>query len=138
MAKIKSKGTVFKQDISSVLTAVAQVISLNTSGAETETFDADTLDNSDAGIPYDPTGRAEGGSVDMSLFFDPALIGHQEITDYVTTPAKRNHSITFADDASTAWTFTAAGLSFGVAVELANGLVADVSYKVDKLISYAT
>ena len=44
MAIVICKGTVYKQTISASLTAVAQVISLDESGAEAQTFDSTTLD----------------------------------------------------------------------------------------------
>lgn len=138
MAKIRVKGSVIRQDIASVLTAVAQVIEFSSSGAETETYDATTLDTTGAGKEYSQTGYAEGGSFEFGLFFDPALAGHQALTDDVTTPAERDYSITFADTATTAWTFTAAGIGIGVTGAMNDGLKADVSLKLDQLMAYAT
>lgn len=138
MAKVACKGTILKQDIASTLTAVAQVISISHDGAETETFDATTLDTSGAGKEYLKTGYTEGGSVDFELFFDPALAGHQAITDDITTPAERNWSLTFADTGASVWEFTGAGLSFGVTVDMADGLKANCSIKLDQLMSYDT
>ena len=51
------------QKIATAFTPVAQIISLDGPGMASETFEADTLDNTDAGIPYQSTGRTEGGSV---------------------------------------------------------------------------
>jgi hypothetical protein len=138
MAKVKTKGTVLKETISAVLTAVAQVISLDHSGAETETVEADTLDNASAGIPYEATGRAEGGSIDGELFFDPALAGHQLFTDHIIAPADIIYTLTFADSGSTVWTFTAAGYGFDVSVSPGDLLKASFSLKVDGLVTYAT
>jgi len=138
MAKIKVKGSIVKQDIASTLTAVAQVIEFSSSGAETETYDATTLDTTGAGKEYSQTGYAEGGSFDFSIFLDPALSGHQALTDDITTPAERNYSITFADAAPTTWTFTAAGIGIGVTGAMNDGLKADVSLKLDQLMAYAT
>jgi hypothetical protein len=138
MAVIKSKGTVLKQEISTVLTAVAQVISWEHSGAESETFEKDTLDNTSAGIPYGQTGRSEGGSFSFELFFDPALAGHQAITDLVITPAECDWELTFADTGTTQWPFTGAGVGFGVTVALADGLKASVSVKLSGICDYAS
>ncbi|MEO1063747.1 MAG: hypothetical protein AAFZ07_20205 [Actinomycetota bacterium] len=136
MAKIKCKGTVLQQEIASVFTAVAQIISLDGPEAETETFESDTLDNADAGIPYDPTGRTEGGEVTGEMFFDPALAGHQALTDLLLAPAKTAFKLIFADAATTEWPFDAAGLSLGVAVDLSDGLKASFGLKVDKTVTY--
>ena len=138
MAKIKSKGTVLKQDISGTLTAVAQILEVGHDGAESETYESTTLDTTGAGKEYDPTGYVEGGSVDFSIFYDPALAGHQALTDDLTTPAKRDYSVTFADTGSTENTFTAAGIGFGFTASMNDGLKADISLKVDGLLSYAT
>lgn len=133
MAKIKCKGTVLKQQLGSTLTAVAQVISLSWSGAESQTYEADTLDNASAGIPYETTGRTEGGSLSGELFLDPALSGHQALLALLTTPADESWSLTFADVAPTSWTFTGAGFGMGATVALADGLKADFSIKIDGL-----
>lgn len=133
MSKIKCKGTVLKQEIGSTATAVAQVISLSWSGAESQTYEADTLDNANAGIPYETTGRTEGGSLSGELFLDPALSGHKSLLALLTTPADENWTIQFADTGTTSWTFTGAGFGMGAAVALADGLKADFSIKIDGL-----
>ena len=62
MAKLKVKGTVIKQTISASLTAVAQITEFNHDGAESETYDATTIDTSGAGKEYSQTGYSEGGN----------------------------------------------------------------------------
>jgi hypothetical protein len=136
MAKIQSKGAVIDQDIASTLTPVAQIISFSHSGAESETYDATTLDTTGAGKEYSQTGFAEGGSLNLALFYDSELAGHQALTDDVTTPAERNYSITLAG--GTEMTFTAAGISFGFAGDMADAIKGDVSLKLDQLMSYTT
>ena len=138
MAKVQVKGTVIKQEISSVLTAVAQITEFSHSGAESETFDATTIDTSGAGKEYNQTGYSEGGSVDFSIFYDPALAGHQALTDLVATPAECNFDITFADTGATNCTFVAAGVGFGFTGAMSDGLKADLSLKLDQLFSYST
>lgn len=138
MAKVKVKGSVLKQTITTTLTAVAQVIEFSHSGAETETYDSTTLDTTGAGKEYSQTGYTEGGSLDFSIFYDPNLAGHQAITDDVTTPVEREWSLTFADAGTTVSTFTSAGLSFGITGQMSDGLKADVSLKLDQLFGYST
>jgi len=138
MAKVKVKGTVVRQTIASVLTAVAQVIEFSHSGAEVETFDATTIDTSGAGKEYLATGYAEGGSFDFSMFYDPALSGHQAITDDLTTPTERAWEIEFADTGTTNCGFTVAGVGFVFTGVMNDGLKADVSLKLDQLLSYST
>jgi hypothetical protein len=138
MAKIKVKGTVIKQDIADTLTAIAQVIEFSASGAESEHYDATTLDTAGAGKEYSQTGYSEGGTFDFSIFLDPALAGHQALTDDITTPAERDYSITFADTAPTTWTFSAAGIGIGITGAMNDGLKADISLKLDQLMDYTT
>jgi len=138
MAKVQVKGTVLNHFTGTTGTAISQVISYSHSGAESETYDATTLDTTGAGKEYSQTGYAEGGTFDFSLFFDPGLAIHQALTDDVTTPAEREYSIVFADAATTTQTFDAAGISLGWTGEMNNGLTADVSLKLDQLMDYAT
>lgn len=129
MAKVKCKGTALKQQISAAYVAVAQIISLELPNMETETYEADTLDNADAGIPYEPTGRTEGGSASGELFYDPALAGHKNLLALITTPQAESWQILFADTGASTWTFSGAGFSFGGTVALNDGLKANFSIK---------
>ena len=137
---VRSKGTVLKVTIATVLTAVSQMLSLEFSEAENETFEADYLDNPDAGIPYKGTGRTEGGELSYEGWFDPVLAGHQALTDLLTTPADAGTEcqVVYADTAATEWDFTAAGVSLGVAVALNEGLKCKGKFKLDGLVAYPT
>ena len=135
MAKIKCKGTALQQKISSVYVAVAQVISLDGPGQESETYESDTLDNTDAGIPYAATGRTEGGSLSGEMFLDPALDGHQDMLELLSTPQDEDWKVVFADDASTEWPFTGAGFSFSPTVALNDGLKGSFSIKLDGMVT---
>lgn len=136
MAKIKTKGTKLQQDIATVFTDIAQVISLDLPEAENETYDADTLDNANAGILKEPTFRTEPGSASAELFFDPALVGHQNLTALLTTPVKENWKIIFADAGATVWAFTTAGISLGGTVALNDGLKATLGLTLADLVTY--
>ena len=137
MAKIKCKATKLQQDLASVLTDVAQVVSLDVSGSESETFDATALD-SGVGKEYAATGYSEGGTVSGEIFYDPALSGHQSMTDLIATPADETWKIIFADAAATEMSFTGAGFGFGVAVAMNDGLKGNFSIKVDGLMNWPT
>lgn len=138
MAKIKVKGTQLQQNLGGVFAAVAQLTSCSVSGSESETVEADTLDTIGAGIPYEPTGRSEGGSVDFDLIYDPRLQGHQSITDLVTTPAKETWKIVFADSATTEMAFTSAGVGFDVTLDQGELVRASASLKVDGIPTWPT
>ena len=130
MAKVASKGTVLYQELSSVMTPVAQLTEVSQGGYESETYDSTTLD-SGVGKEYSETGYVEGGTVDISGFFDPSLAGHQAIHDLVASPASQNWKIAYPDAAE--MTFTSAGLSFEVTAATADGLKFSSSIKVTGL-----
>ena len=130
MAKVACKGTVIKHTISAVLTAIAQALSIEVQGSQSTTWDSTTLDGGTYKT-YDPTGYAEPGTCSMELFYDPALAGHQFITDTQRTPADNAMQITYADSGSTTQSFTQAGVSFGVTVAMEDGLKGSVEYQID-------
>lgn len=129
MAKIVSKGVSLQHTVGTSLAAIAQIIGFEESGAESETYDSTTLDQSGAFKSYDPTGYSEPGEVNGTLFYDPALAGHQNITDLIATPATNAMKVTFTDSSTTTKAFTAAGVAFGYAVEMSNGVVGTFRYK---------
>jgi len=130
MAIVKCKGTKLQHTVSASLVDIAQMLSLEHSGAGSETFDSTTLDG---GIykTFAQTGYSNPGTVSAEIFYDPALAGHQAITDLVATPADNAMKIIYADTAATNQSFTAAGVEFGVTVAMEDGLKASVTYTVD-------
>lgn len=140
MAKLIVKGTVLEQEISSTLTPIAQVISFGHDGAEVETFDSTTLDTTGAGKEYTPTGYSEGGSVDFEIFYDVGLSGHQALTDDITTPPAdgRNYNFDWTDTGASSSAFTAAGIGISITGQMNDGLKANVSLKLDQLLTYTT
>jgi hypothetical protein len=138
MAKIRVKGTVVKITIATVLTAVAQITEFSHDGAESETYDATTIDTSGAGKEYSQTGYTEGGNFNFSVFYDVDLAAHQAITDLLTTPADCVWSITFTDATPATCSFTSAGVSFGFTGAMNDGLKAGVGLKLTGLLAYTT
>ena len=132
MAIIRGKGSVYKQEVSSSLTAISQLFSISLPEHAIETFQADTLDNTNDGIPYKPTGRVEGGSIGLEGFLDPVLASWQILTDWMNAPTTpEGGSITFADSATTAWTFENAGITLGGNIVMADGTKFTATIKLD-------
>ena len=143
--KIKCKGTTLEQDIAgTTYVAIAQVIDIDLPDMEMETFEADTLDNTDAGIPYFATGRTEGGSFSANIFFDPKDTSHIEWMSYLSVTgvidgaaaADREYEVsmrlTFANPATptaSEWAWVCAGISMGATVALGDGLKASIGGK---------
>ena len=111
MALIKSKGTVLTLGIAGAGAAVGQMISIDLPEAEVETFEADTLDNTNAGIPYKASGRIEGGSVGGELFM--AVAGDlAPIVSFLTSGAANLSPDAAVNTASFAMTAGSAALTY--------------------------
>ncbi len=142
--KIKCKGTVLSQDLAGIAyIAVAQVIDIDLPDIEMETFEADTLGNTDAGIPYFATGRTEGGSFSANIFYDPKDASHIDWVSYLSTNSGTIDGVTAADRAyevsmlitfanlatESSWAWVCAGVSMGATVALGDGLKATIGGK---------
>ena len=117
--------------------AVGQMISIDLPEMEVETFEADTLDNSNAGIPHKASGRIEGGSVGGELFLDP-MVSSTAIRGFLiggaanlTPAAASNTASVVLGDGSTTCTFATAGMSLGGAVALNEAVKGNFTAKLD-------
>ena len=135
MALVACKGTVLSQEISTEMQPVAQITDVGYSGGVVETYDPTCLDGA-VGKRYDRTGYVEPGEVTLGGFYDPALSGHQSITDIMTTPVETDWNIDFAD--GTAFPFTGAGNSFDFTVVMSDGLKFTSTIKLTGLPTYPT
>ena len=143
MALVPCKGTLLKIAIAGgVLADVGQVLSIDVAEAKTEEYEARTLDGG-VGITKRPTGYTDPGSVSGELFFDPVLATQLIFTTAISTaatPVGEDHlldgSITFADAAATAWTFSTSGVGFGVTVAMSDGLKGSFSMSCSDVIGY--
>ena len=106
MAIVKCKGTKLQHTVSASLVDIAQILSIEHSGSGSETFESTTLDG---GVykTFAPTGYSNPGQVSAEIFYDPALAGHQAVTDLIATPATNAMRIIYADTAATNQAFTA-------------------------------
>ena len=129
MAIVKCKGTKLQHTVSASLVDIAQLLSIEHSGSGSETFESTTLDG---GVykTFAPTGYSNPGTVSAEIFYDPALSGHQAITDLIATPATNAMKAVYADTAATNQSFTSAGVEFGVTVAMEDGLKATMTYTV--------
>lgn len=128
MAKVVGKGTVVQHTISASLTAVAQVLSVEHSGSKSKTYDATALDSSVFGERA-LTGYSDPGTVSLELFYDSALVGHQFITDNITTPATNAMKLIYAN--TTEQSFTACGVEFGVSIVMDDGVKGTATYEIN-------
>ena len=76
--------------------------------------------------------RRPAAAVRLSeIFYDPALAGHQSVTDLIATPADNAMQIVYADTGATTQSFGGAGVGFGVTVDMGDGLKGKVKVKID-------
>jgi hypothetical protein len=129
MAIVKSKGTKLQHTVAASLVDIAQILSIEHSGSGSETFESTTLDGGTYKT-FAPTGYSNPGQVSAEIFYDPALAGHQAVTDLIATPATNAMKIIYADTAATNQAFTSAGVEFGATVAMDDGLKASLTYTV--------
>lgn len=128
MAKVKGKGTVVQHTISASLTALAQVFSADFSGAESEKYEARAFDT-DVYMPYELTGYAMPGNLDLEYFWDPSLAGHKALLLRMgsgsTLPVTNAMKVIYSD--STEQSFTQCSIAFGASIRMNDGIKAKVT-----------
>lgn len=126
MAKLKGKGTVIQQTISSVLTDIAQLTDIDLSGEASLDFDSTTLDG---GVfqTKDLTGYSNPGTVKAGMFFDPALAGHEALVDLISTPATCVFKLKYSDAGPSSLTYTSAGFGLDQKVVMNDGVKATMT-----------
>lgn len=83
--KVKGKGTVLQMEISSVYTAIPQVISIDFSGEQSETYNARTLDGS-IHDERPSTGYVSNPDISFECFWDSANTVHARLKTDMRTP----------------------------------------------------
>lgn len=145
MGLIKSKGAILSLGIAGASAAVGQMISIDLPEMEVETFEADTLDNTNAGIPYEASGRIEGGSVGGELFMASAS-DMAPILSFLTSGAANLDPEPAADNTasiamtggntSLTCTFKTAGMSLGGTVALNEAVKGNFTAKLNGIPVY--
>ena len=128
MAKVATKGLKLSQTVGTAYVDIAQLLSVDKDPSKVNTFNTTTLDG---GVfeTKQITGFCAPGDASAELFYDPALAGHQGITDQITTPAFANWKITYSDAASTTQIFSAVP-SFGMSAALGDGIKGNLTLEI--------
>lgn len=140
MAVVRCKGTTFKVTIATVLTPLAQIISMDFGPIKMETVECDTLDNTSPGIPKMNTGRVDGGKVSGELYFDPALAGHVSYVGLVEAPPTTTMAcaIVFANSPASTMLYNAVGFSLSGTIGLKDGLKGKFDMEISGLPTFST
>lgn len=119
--KIKSKGTSLLMEISSVYTAIPQLLSISISGEASTTYDSTTLDGP-VHMTNDPTGYTTSPTIAAEGFYDPddAVIGGY--ADLLNTPVETNFKVTYTDTTPTSVIYAGTGFGFDKTVSPADGV----------------
>lgn len=130
MAKVKTRGSLWKLTISASLTTIAQCTEFSTGETKNRTIDVECLDDSGVGVEMMNDGCVTQEEGSASLLFDPDSTIHQFITDSIlagATPFPIAGSFVFADATPASTTFSCVGLGFGAVVAVKDVLKANVS-----------
>lgn len=118
--KLKGKGTILAQSISSVYTAIPQLINITISGEATETFDSTTLDGAayktktSTGYTNPPTVSAEG-------FYDPDDTTIQAFEGLLASHTATNFKVTYTDATPKEAVYSGVGFGFDKSVSPSDG-----------------
>lgn len=128
-----SKGTVIQMDVAGSLAAIAEVISVEISGAKSETYDGTTLSQSASGMVRLANGYSTPPDISAELFWLPTNSGHQAITDEITTPtvaaaSQLDGKILYADSPATELPYKIAGIEVGQTINKDDGVKANVTF----------
>ncbi|MEZ5951185.1 MAG: hypothetical protein R3C12_18630 [Planctomycetaceae bacterium] len=105
MAKIAGEGTILKVDVSDTLTAIANVISV--SGPDSSVPEVENTTLGANSKQYRAGKIPEAGTIDCSIYFDPADSGHQALLALAKTPQRsRGRSHGLMDQRSTGKVFS--------------------------------
>jgi len=128
-----SKGTVLQMDVAGSLAAIAEVLSIEISGAKSETYDGSTLSQSASGMVRLANGYSTPPDISAELFWLPTNTGHQAITDEITTPtvaagSQLDGKILYADSPATELPYKIAGIEVGQTINKDEGVKANVTF----------
>jgi len=130
MAKVKTRGSLFKLTISASLTTIAQCQEFSTGETKNRTLDVECLDDSSPGVEMMNDGCVTQEEGSATLLFDPDSTNHQFITDSILAGSASfpiAGSYVFADATPASTTFSAVGFGFGATVAVKDVLKANVS-----------
>lgn len=130
--EMKSKGTVFKWTISSVLTAVPLIESISLSGAGTRTNEIITLDGP-VGVRHIPDGFANVSKIAIKLLFDIANAVHLALQTASETPGAVACTITYTDAGPVTRTYSAASVGLDVNVDSSKPVMGTINIQTSGL-----
>lgn len=119
-SKLKGKGTIFAQSISSVYTAIPQLISISISGEATETFDSTTLDGS-AYKTKTSTGYTNPATLSAEGFYDPDDTTIQAFEGLLASHTVTNFKVTYTDATPKEVIYSGVGFGLDKSVSLSDG-----------------
>ena len=132
--KQKVKGVTLSLLISSVVTPIAQLLSLTPPKTKPITFESPTLDQDDTekGIPRELSGYTDSTGFEAEIYVSLDNAAHKAVYDKaVLAEAKLDWTIVCADLAASTFTFTTPGIEVGVSLPMKDGIKMKISSDID-------
>lgn len=121
-SKVKSKGTALLMSISAVYTAIPMLKSISISGAQSQTYNGSTLDQSGAYEINDPNGYTSAPTISADGFRDPDDTTQQAFIALLVTPVATNFKVTYTDGTPLSEVYSGTGFGFDTTAQMAEGL----------------
>ena len=139
MAKVKSKGTLLKVDISATLTTVAQLLSVTPPTFRSLDYGEFTLDQRGTGKERELSGYTETDAFEAEMYWDPDLAVHDAIINAIIPdpPIASVWQILFVNTGASSINWTSTSLELGPQVPTGgDGLRATIKGEIDGLPVY--
>jgi len=120
--KVKSKGTALLVSISAVYTAIPLLKSISISGAQSQTFEANTLDQSGAYGLNEPNGYTTAPTISAEGFRDPDDTTQKFFIALLATPVATNFKVTYTDGTPLSEVYSGTGFGFDTSAQMQDGL----------------
>ncbi len=124
--KVKSKGTAFLMEISSVYTAVTGLKQLSITGIQSETYEYKVLDGA-AAIAHSQTGYVQVATLNAEIFRDPDDAVHSAFLAKCYAPVDTNFKVTYADATPLSEIYVGTGFGMDTTAAPSDGLTSSLT-----------
>jgi len=123
--KIKAKGTVFAQYVTSAYVSMEGLTSVSIDGEKSETVDSTTLDG---GVykTKNPTGYSDTATIKLAGHYDPVHATFTNFVGLIAAPAATNFKVTWTDVAPTSAIYSGVGFGINKKSEVGKLVMADL------------
>lgn len=124
--KVKSKGTAFLMEITSVYTAITGLKQLSITGVQSETYEYKVLDGA-AAIAHSQTGYVQVATLNAEIFRDPDDTVHAAFLAKCYAPVDTNFKVTYADATPLSEIYVGVGFGMDTTAAPSDGLTSSLT-----------